>query len=165
MLVNLTARLQKLEETESQRVQLGALGHLCTPFKVTAGDTAARQSLVIGGTVLDRLKDKMPVIFVGGLVGRLDPPGVVVKEQGLIKGAGKNTVIIEAMKQPLADHVELNDWVVLEDGEWPAAVQGEQIGRVINKGASGAFPGYTQITLQPATDLMQLNEVMVLTKQ
>ena len=200
-IANLLTRLQALEQAESQRAAMGALRNLCTPFGVTGGDTAAgpRQSLTIGGSTLDHLKAGMPVVFPGGLAGRLDAPGLVgtrvrlITDRGfamtgvfkrytrtangsptllaitkvprLVKGAGDNRLLTDPLQQAVAKQIEVNDWFFLDDLDWPKVTQGEQIGRV-TKGPTTipSAPGFAEIQIEPATDLTQLNEVLVVTK-
>ena len=194
IVANLVVQLQQLQEAESQRAAMGSLRNFCTPFKVTGGDTGPRQSLVIGGTMLDHLADKMAVVYPGGVAGQLNPPGltgtrvrlitdrgfaltgtfirysksanekpmVVTKEPMLVKGIGDNKLIMDPLKPADADPIQVNDWLELDDPDWPRVAQGELIGRVIEKGKSNSA-GFIQLILQPATTLMKLNEVMVVT--
>jgi cell shape-determining protein MreC len=84
-----------------------------------------------------------------------DPP--------LVRGEGKNSLMIEAMPLEKAREIHVNDWVLLDDSDgWPQAVQGQPIGRVIaTPTVSPRSPGFAEIQLEPAAHLMQLHELMV----
>ncbi|MBV8782018.1 MAG: hypothetical protein JO353_11525 [Phycisphaerae bacterium] len=185
---SLTAQVEKLQEREDQRAKLGPLRNLCTPFNIIGGDAGTSESLVIGGSTLDHLRAKMPVVYLGGLVGQLDQPGLVGTrlrlitdrgfaltgvfnrfrnrhEQFLARGIGSNTLLIDALPMDRAKQIAVNDWLVLDDNDWPTVVQGQPIGRVISEPtASRHSPGYAEVRLQPASNLMQLREVMVVTQ-
>lgn len=75
-LLNLKAQLDILVEREHARSQLGELRNRCTPMNVIATDSGGRQSLILGGTSFAGLKNEMPVLYAGGIVGKLAAVGV-----------------------------------------------------------------------------------------
>jgi cell shape-determining protein MreC len=87
-----------------------------------------------------------------------DPP--------LVRGDGNNALLIDGMSLAKAKEIKVNDVVLLEDTDgWPIALQGQPIGRVIaSPAASRHAPGFAEIHLQPAADLMRLREIMIVTK-
>lgn len=74
--LSLKSNLDLLIEREDARARLGDLRDRCTPMSVIATDTAQRDSLILGGTSFSGLRDGMPVIYPGGIVGRLSAVGV-----------------------------------------------------------------------------------------
>ena len=89
----------------------------------------------------------------------------ISNEQYLGRGAGKNSLIIDNLPITLGKQIAVNDWFVLDDDSWPLPVQGQRIGRVMDPPTSShAYPGFDEVHLEPATTLMQLPQVMVVTK-
>jgi hypothetical protein len=71
------------------------------------------------------------------------------------------------MKRDQAQLLRVNDWLLLDDDspDWPAAVQGQLIGRVIDAPIpSRQSPGFAEVRLEPAVRLMQLRELMIVDK-
>jgi cell shape-determining protein MreC len=83
----------------------------------------------------------------------------------LVSGEGNNNLLIEAMPLAKAQEIHVNDWLLLDDSDWPAAVQGEPVGRVVAAPiVSRRSPGFAEIRLEPAAHLMQLHELMIVDK-
>jgi hypothetical protein len=88
----------------------------------------------------------------------IDPPP-------LVRGEGNNSLLIEDMPLAATQNIHVNDWVLLDDPDWPAAVQGQPLGRVVGPPSPlGRSPGFAQIRLAPAAKLMQLRELMIVDK-
>jgi cell shape-determining protein MreC len=195
----LTSQIQFLQQRVAEREKLGTLADLCTPYSVSATDAGSSESLVIGGGNLTGLKEGMPAVFSGGLVGRLESPGVtgtrvrLITDRGarvtgtfirlikgptgrtelvpiathpvLVTGEGNNTLVVEAMHVEDAQKISVDDWVELNDSDWPSPVQGVLVGRVVAPPTgSRQSIGFDQIRLEPATRLMQLRELMIVDK-
>jgi hypothetical protein len=89
----------------------------------------------------------------------------IASDPPLVRGDGNNTLLIDGMSLAKAKEIHVNDVVLLDDTDWPMALQGQPIGRVIAAPtASHRAPGFAEIRLQPSADLMRLREVMVVTK-
>jgi hypothetical protein len=84
----------------------------------------------------------------------------------LVRGTGNGRMVaqfltIEQIKQAgLAE----NDSVVLEDRDWPQPLWGQNVGRVVSITARRSAPGYADVHIEPFANLMQLKEVMVMTR-
>jgi len=73
---SLSGQLQRIAVLESERARLGEVRAFCTPFSVIGADAGPRQSLLIAGSSLDGLRSEMPVVYTGGIVGRIVSVGV-----------------------------------------------------------------------------------------
>lgn len=71
-LANLTEQLNALKQLNADRALLGALRELCTPVAVVGGDSGSRDSLLLKPVLSIDNPANLPVLFAGGLVGRLD---------------------------------------------------------------------------------------------
>jgi hypothetical protein len=86
--------------------------------------------------------------------------------QQLVRGAGQGRMVapyikLEDIKQAgLAE----NDSVVLEDRDWSQQVWGQNVGRIFRIVPRRNAPGYADVEIEPFGNLLQLKEVMVLTK-
>lgn len=84
----------------------------------------------------------------------------------LVDGRGKGEMVISRM--PMRDvkeaGIQLNDWVVLNDNNWPEVVQGVKIGKVVLIEPRPDAQQFALIHLEPTVVLSRLSEVMVLTK-
>jgi len=93
-LVALDQEIGELRRRLAEREKLGALGEQCTPVKVVGEDTGNREGLSLQGSTIEGLKQGQPVLFAGGVVGRLDrPPGLtgamvrLITDKGIRVGA------------------------------------------------------------------------------
>jgi cell shape-determining protein MreC len=87
----------------------------------------------------------------------------------LVEGAGGGVMhcpITTAltMEQVQNAGVQVGDWVVVEDTDWDRRLQSYRLGKVVHIAPQPAAPLYADIRIEPATSLMRLREVMVLTK-
>jgi len=82
----------------------------------------------------------------------------------LVQGVGRGSMIIRRLDMDSVREVEAGDWVIVQDRDWPANLQGYRIGRVTAIGPSTGSPLFAEIEVKPATNLMLLREVMVLNK-
>ncbi|HVT87801.1 MAG TPA: rod shape-determining protein MreC [Tepidisphaeraceae bacterium] len=73
---NLRGQLERLAELETQRSMVGDARPFCTPFSVVGSDAGHRDSLLLSGSSLAGLREGMPVLSAGGIVGRLSAVGV-----------------------------------------------------------------------------------------
>jgi hypothetical protein len=85
----------------------------------------------------------------------------------LIEGIGNDTMVArglsleDAQKQGIAPNV----WVVLDDDAWPVGLKDYHVGKVVEVGPRPDAPRFAQIVIRPSTDLMDLRDVMVMTRQ
>lgn len=77
-LANLQTQLEALKRINADRELLGPLRPHCTPMAVAGTDTGSskRESLLLRPSLAPNLRDDLPVIYPGGLVGRLDRVGL-----------------------------------------------------------------------------------------
>jgi len=84
----------------------------------------------------------------------------------LIEGIGNGTMVArglsleDAQKQGIVPDV----WVVLDDDAWPVGLKDYHVGKVVEVGPRPDAPRFAQIVIRPSTDLMDLRDVMVMTK-
>jgi cell shape-determining protein MreC len=82
----------------------------------------------------------------------------------LVQGVGRGRLAVSGMKW--SDYLDAGlrpgDWVVLDDSDWPSAVQGVPLGRIVSAQQSRQAPGFADIRLLPQTDLSRLASVWVL---
>jgi len=73
-LIGMTGQLEELRRINAERSKVGALLPLCTPLAVVGSDTGIGESLSLGASS-EVMLEKMPVVYSGGLVGRIDRTG------------------------------------------------------------------------------------------
>jgi cell shape-determining protein MreC len=88
IVANLTARFDELQERDANRRKVGAVLDLCRPFAVSGTDPGPRQSLVLAGTSLEGLRVAMPVLYPGGIAGRISRAGVAGAQVQLVTDHG-----------------------------------------------------------------------------
>jgi cell shape-determining protein MreC len=104
--------------------------------------------------------------------GRIDFQRIVLPAQGVpfppqvAEGAGNGRLVVKHLAARDVDSagVAVNDWVVLEDPEWPLILRGQKIGKIIDIHTSYNGPLFKDVMIEPAQRLMTLREVMVVTK-
>jgi cell shape-determining protein MreC len=80
-------------------------------------------------------------------------------------GDGRGRLVVNDYKitDLKANDLRAGDWVVLDDSDWPALLQGYRIG-LIEEAKEGATPLVVNLIVRPKIDLMKLHDVMVLMK-
>jgi hypothetical protein len=73
---NLTGQVQRLQEREAERATLGDVRDMCTRLSVFGTDSGPRQTLLLDASSFDGLREGMPVLYTGGIVGRISRVGV-----------------------------------------------------------------------------------------
>jgi cell shape-determining protein MreC len=73
-LMGMTGQLEELKRINAERSKVGSLRPLCTPVPVVGSDTGLAESLSLGASS-EVMLEKMPVVYSGGLVGRIDRTG------------------------------------------------------------------------------------------
>jgi cell shape-determining protein MreC len=92
----------------------------------------------------------------------------VAELRPLVQGVGHGAMAIRStvtMARAAELHLAAGDVVVLDDDTWPANVQGFTAGRVVSVTPQAAAPMFADIRVEPAVDLMRLNEVMVVVRE
>jgi cell shape-determining protein MreC len=193
-LANVTAQLQALKELNNDRSQLGSARSLCTPVSVIGSDTGNRESLTLqgGSNIRDGMEVLTTAGLVGrveggGLLGArvrlITDAGFamvcsfdrfgngkyehVQLPASTVSGMGNGTMAAKMLHMDDVENAGLkeNDWVVLDDREWPEVLQGWRVGRIVSISPRRDAPGFADIRIAPATNLMQLREVMVMNKK
>ena len=75
VIANLSGQLRYLQELNEDRQKVGIVRPLCTPVAVAGADTGARRSLTLQPAPAGELRPGMPVLYPGGLAGRIDRAG------------------------------------------------------------------------------------------
>jgi hypothetical protein len=190
---NLVGLVQRLQEREAERATLGDVSALCTRFNVMGADPSNRQVLLLSGSGAGGLREGMAVLNSNGIVGRISrvtvkaaqvtvlsdrlskrltavfarfgDPSFKSGEPFLVTGAGDGTMASEIRESDVKGiGVRLNDWVVLNDRDWPLALNNYRIGYVLSITPS-RHPGFVDVRIAPAQDLMRLRDVMVMNKE
>jgi cell shape-determining protein MreC len=82
----------------------------------------------------------------------------------LLQGVGNGTMLIRRMPMEDVSDVRPDDWVVVDDRDWPATLQAYKLGVVESKEPASGAPLFAEIRVRPMSNLMQLREVMVMTR-
>lgn len=86
----------------------------------------------------------------------------------LVQGVGRGAMAIRStltMRQVADLGLAVGDVVVLDDHDWPAAVQGFTVGRLATVRPQRNAPLFADVTVEPVVeDLLHLGEVMVVAK-
>src|SRR6185437_8986870 len=90
----------------------------------------------------------------------------VGKTQTLAEGSGRGAMLIRGLTRENVKEATLvvGDWVILNEPEYPAYLQGRVLGRITAIGARPDAPLWAQIVVEPPQNLMRLTEVMIVTK-
>jgi cell shape-determining protein MreC len=124
----------------------------------------------VGGSTVRLLSDRGSRVL-GGFAryvrnndGKMDFVRMA-SDQLRVEGSGNGKMIIRALPQRLIKDAEIKigDWVVLDDANWPPALQGYRIG-LVEKVQASKSPGFDEVIVQPERNLRALTEVMVLVK-
>ncbi|HMB95085.1 MAG TPA: rod shape-determining protein MreC, partial [Tepidisphaeraceae bacterium] len=75
-IASLQGQLNRLQERDAERARFGDLRNFCTLFNVIGGDGGQRDSIMLSASSLDGLQTNMPVLYAGGLAGRISRVGV-----------------------------------------------------------------------------------------
>jgi cell shape-determining protein MreC len=85
----------------------------------------------------------------------------------LVQGMGKNTMAIQSnisMQEVKDNDLRKDDLVLLDDHDWPANLQGFEVGRIVSITRQPSTPLLADIRIEPQANLMRLTEVMVMVK-
>lgn len=89
---SLSAQLEDLKLLNRDRDLLGDVRKQSKTYAVIANDAGTRDALSIGGSTLEGLQVGQPVIFVGGLAGRIVQAGVAGAKVQLITDIGAKPI-------------------------------------------------------------------------
>jgi hypothetical protein len=84
----LTQELNEERKLNQERELVGDIRKLCTPVPVIGTDSGTGESLAVGGSSLQALKDGMYVVYSGGIVGTLQRVGLAGGQVRLITNKG-----------------------------------------------------------------------------
>ena len=86
----------------------------------------------------------------------------------LFEGAGKGAMVVRAAftweDVEKREKVQVGDVAVLADRDWPLELQGQRLGVVTRVEPMRDAHKFAEVHVEPATNLMMLKDVMVLTK-
>jgi cell shape-determining protein MreC len=112
---------------------------------------------------------------ISGQFGKfiLQPDGSTVftpitTSEPLVEGRGHGLMVITniTMKEVGDSNLAPGDWIVLNDRDmWPATVNGQRLGQIVNIQKLAKSPLHSEILLKPLVNLDTLREVMVVTGQ
>lgn len=107
-------------------------------------------------------------------IGRYEPQAdnklkliYVDKIHPVIRGIGNNAMTISShltMQQVQEAGIAINDMILLDDKDWPANIQGFEVGRIVSITRQPKAPLLADIRIEPSSNLMRLTEVMVMVK-
>jgi len=179
--------VQDNPKQDVENPKLGPLESLCVRMPVIGVDASGRDALLISSD----LGQGRAVLYPGGLAGRLDGSRVrlitddgfavtgafvryteaggimtatrIIAPTPLVKGLGHGQIAVVGMRLSdcRAAGLAEGDWVVLDDSDWPRAVQGQRLGRIVSAVESRTAPGFVDINLSPATELTSLSNVWI----
>lgn len=140
---------------------------------VYAGGIAGRVSRAgIGGAQVQLVTDE--AFRATGSFARYvkDDKGTIVFQSlsspaVLVQGVGRGSMRIRmlSMREVKSAGLVAGDWVVLNDADWPAILQGYRLGRIVSIKELSEQPQFADIRVQPYSELMALREVMVMVKE
>jgi cell shape-determining protein MreC len=93
---NLQGIVAQLQEREADRAKLGDVRSLCTPVGVIGTDSGLRDSLMLGATTMDGVRDGMPVLYTGGIAGKISRAGVGGSQVLLVTDPGSKLTAVFA---------------------------------------------------------------------
>ncbi len=197
--INLGRLLKAELEKNGERQKLGALRDLCTAVPIVGSDSGTRESLLLAGSSFEGLQEGMPVLYPGGIVGKVARAGMggsqvmLVTDPGfrirasfgqfrrkpnneiefvetetppvLVEGIGRGAMMVRSLTVEQAKKLSKGNWVVLNERDWPARLKGQPLGKIIQIGRRRDAPLYADIRIEPDSNLSNLREVMVMTKE
>src|SRR5262249_27539951 len=85
----------------------------------------------------------------------------------LVEGRGKGEMAIRNLTAKDAEGagIQVGDWVIGSDPDWPTFLQGYKLGRVSEVTRRTDAPLFAEIWVKPTSDLMALREVMIVNKK
>jgi cell shape-determining protein MreC len=90
----------------------------------------------------------------------------IVLPQTVMEGAGNGTMVSRLLNlgEVKKSGLKVNDYVVVDDADWPKGAAGSVLGRVTSIAPRRDAPMLAEVRAEPLGDLMQLREVMVMNK-
>jgi hypothetical protein len=85
----------------------------------------------------------------------------------LAKGDGRGTMWIRnslTMQDATSSGLRAEDWVILMDEDWPDVLQRYRIGRIVSCGPDPKSPLFAEVKVVPGTNLLKLDDVLVMVK-
>ncbi|HEY2584661.1 MAG TPA: rod shape-determining protein MreC [Tepidisphaeraceae bacterium] len=84
----LTTQLDEMRRRDAELAKLGSAKDKCRIFPVVGGDSGTRESLALGGSSFQGLKDDQWVLYAGGLAGQVKRAGPAGAQVQLITDPG-----------------------------------------------------------------------------
>jgi cell shape-determining protein MreC len=157
-----------------------ALLHLAAS---TTGDIREKQEVLCGEGLVGRISRAGPLgasvqlitdrgFTVTGTFARLvdGPQGkqwaYITSRPAVATGNGAGEMVIDRvpMSEVKQNNIGPNDWFVLDDRTWNSALHRSRVGIVQSVRPSPQQPLFAEVVIRPVTNLLELNEVMVMTK-
>jgi hypothetical protein len=126
----------------------------------------------LAGSVVQLITDKgfRAGVRFARFVPRADGAGldfkVITTGEVLAEGDGKGAMWIRNLtwKDATAAGIKPDDWVILQDEDWPDALQRYRLGKIDSIARRPNAAGFAEIKVTPPTDLLNLREVLVMTQ-
>ena len=197
-IVNLQAQLDAALTTLAERGKMKDVGDLCLPMTVVGSDSGTRQSLNLSVDPHANIKEKMAVLYPGGLAGRISRASAagaqvqLVTDRGfkafgffgrfvsdkdgqlelqhlpteplLIEGTGKAMVVRNLNLKEAQAVLHDGDLAILDDPDYPQRLAKQRLGKIVAIKARPDAPLKAEIRIEPMQNLMELREVMVVTR-
>ncbi|MGH7178470.1 MAG: rod shape-determining protein MreC [Tepidisphaeraceae bacterium] len=124
----------------------------------------------LGGSLVRLITDADARVGVGFARFQQKPTGGVefvriAMAPVLARGVGDGTLVVRDLTLQQVKSAELRegDWIVLEDADWPAALQSYRLGVIVGIKQRRDGAGFAEIRVQPPTNLIGMRgEVMVM---
>jgi hypothetical protein len=188
--VFLNRQLEDLRLVEEERKRLGKLIDYFKPVGVVGGDASpGRESLSLMLASGVTFAANTPVMCPDGLVGRITEgrrvrlitdPGYkitgafgrweknvwnpVTTPKAACTGIGNGTIRIDNLTLKEAEVIKPDDWVIVNDTDYPDIMQGRPLAKVETVRPIPAKPLFAEIIARPRKDLLKLREVLVMRK-
>lgn len=125
----------------------------------------------VGGSTVELVTDSAFACTVGFARFSKNEQGQLVfvnlkTPPALMRGTGRDGMSINSINRKDVESagIEVGDWVILDDPDWPVPVQGYRIGKVVARHNRLDAPLFVDLQVQPVGDLLTLREVMVMVK-
>lgn len=118
---SLEGQLTALRQLNAERELVGPARALSIPAAVTGADSGSREALNLSATSRDGIRENQPVVYAGGIAGRIDSAGLTGSQVRLITDKGSRLLAGFAHYRHTGDrleytHLPLPPQIVVGDG-------------------------------------------------